>query len=192
MMERSSKFMSISGLSCALAGVYALAGAFIAYKFVGFNPDVIIDSTIKAGHISPAFLRVILLAIVILVLTIGTGVFLSHRMANKTGEALWNPSTKRLLINILVPLLVGGILIFILILKGFIGLVAPLTLLFYGLALYNVSKFTFEELKSLGLIEIALGLTSSYFVEYGLLLWALGFGLVHIVYGIYLHYRYEK
>jgi hypothetical protein len=91
-----------------------------------------------------------------------------------------------------VPLIVGGLLILILIFKGLIGLIAPFTLLFYGLALYNASKYTYEEVRSLGLIEMGLGLVSSYFVGYGLLFWALGFGVVHIFYGIYMHYRYEK
>ncbi len=118
--------------------------------------------------------------------------FLSYKKANKKGEKLWNPTAKRLLINMAVPLIVGGLLILILIFKGLIGLIAPFTLLFYGLALYNASKFTYEEVKSLGLIQIGLGLIGSYIVEYGLLLWALGFGLIHIIYGIYLHYRYEK
>ncbi len=80
----------------------------------------------------------------------------------------------------------------ILIFKGLIGLIAPFTLLFYGLALFNASKFTYEEVKSLGIIEIVLGLISAYFVEYGLLFWAFGFGVVHIIYGIYMHYRYER
>jgi hypothetical protein len=92
----------------------------------------------------------------------------------------------------MVPLIAGGLLVLILISKGLLGWIAPFTLLFYGLALYNASKFTYEEVRSLGLMQIGLGLISSYFVEYGLLFWALGFGVLHIVYGIYMHYRYER
>jgi hypothetical protein len=91
-----------------------------------------------------------------------------------------------------VPLVAGGILTLILISKGFAGFMAPLTLIFYGLALYNASRFTFEVVKFLGLIQITLGLLASCFVSYGLLFWALGFGVAHIVYGIYIYYRYEK
>ncbi|MCK7509005.1 MAG: hypothetical protein MZV70_36550 [Desulfobacterales bacterium] len=91
-----------------------------------------------------------------------------------------------------VPLVAGGLLILVLISKGLIGLIAACTLLFYGLALYNASQNTYAEVKTLGLIEIGLGLISSYFVEYGLLIWALGFGIVHIIYGIYMYYKYER
>jgi hypothetical protein len=127
-----------------------------------------------------------------LVLSVSTAVFLSSKKAHKKGENVWNPIARRLFVNMAVPLITGGLLILILILKGLIAFIAPLTLLFYGLALYNASKFTYEEVKTVGLIEIALGLLSAWFVDYGLLFWAFGFGIVHIIYGIYMHYRYER
>lgn len=192
MMERSSKFLSLSGLAGIMAGIYALAGAYLAYEIFYFNPDEIVYSTLKSGSLSSSLLKVIFLAITVLVLAIGTAIFLSYKKATKRGEKLWNPTAKRLLINMSVPLVTGGLLILILISKGLIGFIAPFTLIFYGLALYNASKFTYEEVRSLGLIEIGLGLISSYFVGYGLLFWALGFGVVHIIYGIYMHYRYER
>jgi hypothetical protein len=192
MMERSSKFLSISALSSIIVGIYALAGALIAYKVLDFNPDGIIDDKIKSGSLSSDTAELIFLGVIVLLLALGTAIFLSYKKAYKNGEKAWNATVRRLLINMAVPLIVGGILILILIFKGFIGLIAPFSLLFYGLALYNASKFTFEELRSLGIIEIVLGLISSYFVEYGLLFWALGFGAVHIIYGIYLHYKYER
>lgn len=185
LMERSTKFMSLSGLAGVMAGIYALTGAYIAYKVFSFTPDP------GAGR-SNDLLKVIVLAIVVLILSIGTAVFLSWKKADKSGEKIWNATSRRLLINMAVPLMVGGLLVLILIAKGLIGFIAPFTLLFYGLALYNASKYTYEEVRSLGLIQIGLGLISAWFVEYGLLCWAVGFGLVHIVYGIYMHYRYER
>ncbi len=192
MMERSSKFLSLSGLAGIMAGIYALLGAYIAYKFFYFNPEESEYSTIQSGNLSADLLKVILLALIILILAIGTAIFLSYKKANKRGEKLWNPTARRLLINMSVPLITGGLLILILISKGLIGFIAPFTLIFYGLALYNASKFTYEEVRSLGLIEIGLGLISSYFVGYGLIFWALGFGVFHIFYGIYMHYKYER
>lgn len=188
MMERSSKFLSLSGLAGVMAGIYALSGAIIAYKVFSFNPDEIVASTSS----SSTLLKIIFLALTILILAIATAIFLSYKKANKRREKFWNPTARRLLINMAVPLIIGGLLILILISKGFIGLIAPFTLIFYGLALYNASKFTYEEVRSLGLIQIGLGLISSYFVAYGLLLWAIGFGVIHIIYGIYMHYRYER
>ena len=192
MMERSSKFLSLSGLAGIMAGFYALVGAFIAYKILDFNPNEIIANPVLSTDLQSKLVKVIFLAIIILLLAVGTAVFLSYKKAIKRREKFWNPTAKRLLINMSVPLIAGGLLILVLIAKGLIGFIAPFTLLFYGLALYNASKFTYEEVRSLGLIQIALGLLSSYFVGYGLLCWAIGFGIVHIIYGIYMHYRYER
>lgn len=192
MMERSSKFLSLAGWAGIMAGFYALAGAWIAYDIFYFNPDEIIYGNLSSGTLTPGVWKVIILALSILILALGTAYILSSKKANKKSEKLWNATSRRLLINLSVPLVTGGLLILILISKGFVGFIAPFTLIFYGLALYNAGRFTYSEIQTLGLIEIALGLISSYFVGYGLLFWAIGFGVLHIVYGIYIHYKYER
>ena len=192
MMERSTKFLTLTGWSGIMAGVYALAGACIAYKLLYFNRDEVIYNTLDRQEISGDVLNLFLLALVILVLAIGTAIFLPYRKSKESGERLWNSAVRRLVINMAIPLATGGIFILILFFKGLLGLIAPLTLIFYGLALLNASKFTYEEVKYLGIIEIVLGLIASYFIGYGLLFWAIGFGIMHIIYGIYMHLRYEK
>ena len=189
MMERSSRFLSLSGLAGVLAGIYALVGAYLAYSVIGFRPASIVSGT---GLGLSGITDIILLAIVVLLLAVGTAIFLSWKKAVKRGERLWNATSRRLLATMAVPLVAGGLLIVLLIWKDMIGLAAPLTLLFYGLALYSAGRFTYDEIKFLGLINIALGLISAYFIEYALLCWALGFGVFHIIYGIYLHYKYER
>lgn len=192
MMERSSKFLSLSGWAGILAGIYALAGAFTVYKVFSFNPDKLISSAIQSEGLSDDLQIVILLAISILILSIGTAVFLSHKKANQSGEKTWNATSRRLIAHAAVPLITGGILILVLLSKGLVGLMAPLTLLFYGIALYNAGKFTFDAVKIFGLIQIGLGLLGCYFIQYGLLLWTFGFGVLHIVYGAYIHLRHER
>jgi len=192
MMERSSKFLSLSGLAGVMAGIYALVGAFVAYSVFDFNPDSIVYSTAESEGSSANLANVIYVAIAILILALSTVVFLSGRNAGKRGEKMWNSTTKRLMTNMAVPLVTGGLLILVLIAKGLIGLIAPVSLIFYGMALFNASRHTLEEVKVLGIIQIGLGLISSYFVEYGLLIWALGFGVANIIYGIYMHYKYER
>lgn len=187
MMERSSKFLSLSGWAGIMAGIYALTGAYVAYSVLDFNTE-----SVANAYEASNFTKVVLLGLLILVLAIGTAIFLSAKKAHKRGEKLWNPTARRLLLNMAVPLVAGGLLVLIMIAKGLVGFVAPLTLIFYGLALYNASKFTYEEVRSLGLIQIVLGLVSAYFVGYGLLFWAIGFGVFHIIYGIYMHYRHER
>jgi hypothetical protein len=189
MMERSTKFLSLSGLAGIMAGIYALAGAFISYKVIDFNPHGL---TLYKIEPEESMWKAVALAVVILILALGTAIYLSRRKAIKSGEKFYNATTKRVISAMAVPLVTGGLLILALLSQGLTGLLAPLSLIFYGLALYNTSKFTYDEVKTMGLIEIGLGLLSAYYVEYGLLCWALGFGVVHIVYGIYLHYKYER
>ena len=186
MMERSSKFLSLSGLAGVMAGIYALTGAFIAYQVLDFNPG---DMSTATGS---SLWKIVLLALLVLVLALGTAIYLSWRKANKSGEKFYNATTKRVVSAMAVPLIAGGLLMLAVLLKGLIGLIAPFSLIFYGLALYNTSKFTYDEVKTMGLVEIGLGLTGAFIIGYGLLCWALGFGVVHIIYGIYLHYKYER
>lgn len=188
MMERSSKFLSLSGLAGVMAGIYALAGAYIAYSVFNFNPNEIVYTPLDSSSLS----EVIFVAIAVLILAISTAIFLSWKKANKRDENAWNATSRRMIANMTIPLAAGGIFVLALLSKDLIGLIAPSTLLFYGLGLYSASKFTFDDLKFLGLIQMGLGLAGAWFVAYGLLLWALGFGVVHIGYGIYMHLKYER
>lgn len=192
MMERSTKFPSLTGWGGIMVGIYALVGAFIAYYVSHFNPDGIIYNANDSEGLPPNINNVVLLAVVILILAISTGIFLADKKVGKSGEKVWNAASRRLLVNLAVPLTAGGIFILILLSKDLLGLLAPATLLFYGIALYSASKFTYDEVKFLGMIQMCLGLFGSYYVEYGMLLWAIGFGVVHIVYGIYMHFKYER
>ena len=187
MMERSSKFLSLAGWAGIMAGIYALAGAYVAYSVFDFNPQ-----ELSSGISAQGLKQMILLGLAILGLAIGSAVFLSSNKAKKKGEKVWNPTAKRLLLNMAVPLVAGGILLLVLIGHGLTGLLAPVSLIFYGLALFSAGRYTFREIKTLGLIQILLGLAASWFIGYGLLLWALGFGVFHIIYGILMHFNYER
>ncbi|MGV3763570.1 hypothetical protein [Parapedobacter sp.] len=191
MMERTSKFLSLSGWSGVMAGIYALAAAYITYERLGFNPLEIIPPTVEATEALPIPTELLSLALGTLLLAIGTAIFLSQRKSRKRGEKLWNAPSRRLVINMAVPLITGGLVILMLLAHGMVGLIAPFSLIFYGLALYSAGSFTYGAVKFLGLMEIMLGLIGTFFIGYGLLCWAIGFGILHIIYGIYIHYRYE-
>lgn len=192
MMERSTRFLSLTGWSGILAGIYALTGALIAYTMFYNEEELLRYNTIGMEASGEFVMPFFLLAALVLVLALGTAVLLSWRKASKNKEILWNAAARRLVINLALPLLTGGVFVLILYSKGYIELIAPVTLIFYGLALINASKFTFEEVRYFGVIEIVLGLIATWFVGYGLLFWAIGFGVLHIVYGIYMHLKYER
>lgn len=188
MMERSSRFISLSGMSGILAGIFALGASFIAYVTVYGKPDNLQYFNDNLSRQSVFILLTI--AAATLLLSIGAGIIFTSRQVQKDNRKLWDFQTKRLIINLLIPLSVGGILCLILLVKGFIGLIAPLTLIFYGLALVNASKYTLSEVRSLGILEILTGLMAVYFVGLGLFFWATGFGIFHIIYGIYMQRKY--
>ena len=187
MMERSSKFLSLSGLAGVMAGIYALIGAWIAYSVYNFTPD-----TLRNGVDSTQLTELTVLGVIVLILAIGTAVLLSVRKARKRGESVWNGTSKRMLANMFMPLSTGGVLILIALTKGVVVLILPMSLIFYGMAIYNASNFSYDDVKYLGLIQVGLGLIAALYPEYGLVFWAIGFGLVHIVYGIYMYIRYER
>jgi hypothetical protein len=192
LMEKSSKFISLSGWAGIFAGVFALMGSYIALTYLDFNPQSLSVDNENNPFQQKQIFSVVQLALLVFLLAISFALFFTHRRAKRKDELLWTPTAKRLVINMAVPLFTGGILILFFISKGFIGFVAPFSLLFYGLALFTISKFTFDEVKILGLIEILLGLISVYKVSLGLLFWAIGFGVIHIIYGIYVYFKYER
>lgn len=191
MMERSAKFISLSGLSGILAGVYALAGAGVAYTII---PDPLAQSSYESIPATPAdsLVPLLVVAAAVFVASIATGMLLSSRQAKKHGVKFWTSSSQRLLINVAIPVVTGGIFIFLLLLHGHYHLAAPASLIFYGLALLLGSANTFDEIRYLGFCQIILGLIATYFSGYGLIFWALGFGVLHIVYGVIMYNKYDK
>lgn len=191
MMSKSSQFISLSGLSGILAGVYALVGAWMAYKTIYFDTSTM--GNYKHLVISQeAVYKLLVIAAAVVILSLATGLFLSIRKAKKNNETVWNSAAKRLFINFMIPMVTGGLFILFLIEKEMLGLVAPLTLLFYGLACVNASKYTLGGVRYLGITMIVLGLLSTWFLGYGLLFWAIGFGFCHILYGSVMYFKYER
>ncbi|SEA49937.1 hypothetical protein SAMN05192529_12326 [Arachidicoccus rhizosphaerae] len=190
MMERSSRFISLSGLSGVAAGLTALLGGGYAYFLVNEAGRDYLTHT-SLSYSGDLMTRLILLALIVLVLALGLATYFTVRKSKKAALSIWTTATKQLLSALFVPLVIGGICCIALIYHGHIELVAPATLIFYGLSLLNASKYTYTEIYYLGILEAALGLMSSFLVGYGLIFWMLGFGVLHIVYGIVMQRKYR-
>lgn len=191
MMERSAKFISLSGLSGVLAGIYALLGALAAYYVVHYpiSPFRYRQYSISDEN---TLWKLLLVASAVLVASISTGLWLSQRKSKKQGLKLWNPASRTMFVNMAIPLVTGGIFILIMLYSGHFGIAAPASLIFYGIALIQGSSNTYDEVRYLGFLEIILGLISAVFYGYGLLFWAVGFGVLHIVYGAIMYNKYDK
>lgn len=189
-MNKSSRFISLSGLSGILAGIYALIGAYWARNILN-NQSVYTfsDNTINPNAIE---IKLIGVALAVAFISVITAIILTKKKAEKDGVKMWGSTTKRLLFNFLVPLATGGIFSLLLLNHGYYGFVAPATLIFYGLALFSASKYTFGNVKYLGIAEIILGLVAMNYIGYGLYFWAIGFGLLHIIYGTMMYFKNEK
>lgn len=194
LMERSSRFISLSGFSGIFAGIYALLGAIAAYYYLQADPIARGGGLYETeGAVAHDLLIFFLTdAALVLILAVGTGIFLTTRKAKRDGNSIFDAAARKLLINLGIPLVAGGIFCLAMVYHGNTLYVAPAMLIFYGLALLHASKYTRDVVRSLGLTEIALGLIALFIVGYGLLFWALGFGVLHIVYGIYMYFKYEK
>lgn len=183
MMNKSSRFFSLSGLSGIMAGIYALIGAAVAYYLVSISGR---DYLILDGK---TFSYILLDLVIVALLSIITAIILSTTKAKKNNDTLWNSASKRLLTAFLTPLITGGIYIIIKIYSHHYGLTGSLMLIFYGLALVNASKYTIGNVKYLGYIEIVLGLICAIYPGYGFWFWVFGFGVMHIIYGSLIYFN---
>jgi hypothetical protein len=189
-MNRSSRFISLSGLSGISAGIIALIGIYLAHHYI-FSHEVVLSYQ-QVFLSNEALIHFFLLATGTLIIAVATTIYFTTRTTKKKNQNIWDHQTRRLLINLLIPLVTGGILCVMLIFKGLVGLTLPLTLIFYGLALVNASKYTLDEIRALGIIEIVLGLVAFQFIGSGLIFWAMGFGVVHLVYGVIIQWKYQS
>lgn len=196
LMERSSRFLSLSGLSGVIAGLAAISGIVAAYLFLGLRPDV------------PGYYRLALLEngepnwevctflaadlILVLIISLLGASLMTLKKARQEGQPVWDASAKRLFYNLIIPIGIGGLFCLILLYHGQIAWIAPATLVFYGLALIHVSKYSLDHIRYVGFIQAIVGLLAGFFLDYGLLFWVFGFGFVHIVYGILMYFKYEK
>lgn len=196
LMERSSRFSSLSGLAGVIVGIFAIVATTAAYLLLGVTPFEAGYATLlnKQSPIAGYTLFTLLVADFgsVLLFSLLTGIYLSIRKARKQNLPIWDATAKRMLLNLFIPLVTGGIYCLILLYQGQPALVLPATLLFYGLALLHASKYTINDIRYLGVLEVVLGLLASYFTDQGLLFWVVGFGVLHIVYGIRIYFTYER
>ncbi|HLK30363.1 MAG TPA: hypothetical protein VKT28_17405 [Puia sp.] len=190
MMESSSRFISLSGLSGVSAGVFALAGAYTAHEWLGGYGYARGNYENESFH--TLIWKLVFLAAAVLTLSVSFAFYFTWRKVKKNGVAMWGHTSKKLMINLLIPLIAGGLFVLGLLYQGEWFLVAPACLVFYGLALVNASKYTLTDIRYIGLLEIALGLVNIFFPDYSLYFWAIGFGVLHIIYGLIMWWKYDK
>ncbi|RYZ24330.1 MAG: hypothetical protein EOO16_01190 [Chitinophagaceae bacterium] len=195
MMNRSSRFLSLSGLSGIAAGIWGLIGSWAAGRRIGAYYDDLDRGQVSRGGLNELLWHLVVLAAVVLALAVASAFFFTWRRARKQGVGMWDRSSRQLAINLMIPLVSGGLLILSLLRYEsglLLGFIAPLSLIFYGLALVNGSKYTVNDIRYLGVAEILLGLVATQYIGYGLIFWAIGFGALHIVWGFFMWWKNER
>jgi len=198
MMKKSTRFLSLSGLSGIFAGIYALIGAYVSSLILSnfahsYQEDIVRGNEMGTHEmVYGLYVDFILIAIAVLAFSIVTAYYFSNRKAKKDGHHLFDHTAIRVLINLAIPLVAGGVFCLALLFHGAIVYIAPAMLLFYGLALINASKYTYDDIRYFGICEVVLGLINAFNLGNGLLYWSLGFGVLHIVYGATMWYKYER
>jgi hypothetical protein len=193
LMEASTRFVSLSGLSGVAAGVVALVGAGWTYAYL--RRESILRELLPRQVFMASmeqYYTLVGMALVILLAALGGAIFFTVRNSKRQGKPIWTRASQRLLINLLIPLAAGGFFCLQLAWYGFSGMVPGATLIFYGLALLNAGKYTLREIRLLGISEVVLGLIATWVLEYSIIFWALGFGVLHIVYGLIMYQKYER
>jgi hypothetical protein len=193
MMERSARFLSLSGWSGIWAGSVGLIGAGIAHQLLkGFTTREIYNETNRTLFTSELSIELIILAIVVFVVALLGGYYFTYKKNKKAGVSIWNSASKKMIINLGIPFATGAVVVLAFIMNGDWQYVSSGCLIFYGLSLINGSKYTVSDIKYLGLLEVASGCIGLFISPgYGLYLWAFGFGVLHIVYGVIMWRKYE-
>lgn len=190
MMERSSRFISLSGLSGVVAGLAAIIGAVYVYFVFQREGIDYFDGERNVFGLS-LVKELVMVGVIILVVALLSGYIFTAYKSRRKGLKIWDATTRRLLVTFAVPLVTGGFFCLALLYHHLFVFIAPATLLFYGLALVSAERYTLTDIKYLGYCQIILGLISLFFLGWGLLFWAIGFGALHIVYGLIMHKKYK-
>jgi hypothetical protein len=190
MMERSSRFISLSGLSGVFAGLSALIGGLYVYQLFKINGIDYLNGEHKVYNRNLVS-ELVISGLVIMAFALVFGIFFTIRKSKKYNLPIWTTATKKMLFNLAIPLVAGGVFSLALIYHQFFVLVAPTTLIFYGLALINAEKYTFSDVKYLGFSQLILGCISLFYIGYGLIFWIIGFGILHILYGLIMFKKYK-
>ena len=194
LMEESSRFLSLSGLSGIIAGVVGLAGAWIAHLVIKANnpyTDWYLRPLAGGEAGNGTVLELFGAMAIVLILAFSAAVVFSSRKAKKSGVNAWTPVTRRMLVSLLVPLAAGGLFVLFTVKTVPANVTAASTLIFYGVAMMSAGKFTFGEIHWLGALEVVTGLVCILLPQWTIIIWAAGFGVIHICYGLFMHLRYK-
>jgi hypothetical protein len=164
-MENATAFTGISGKGYALAGLTAIAAAWIAAQQT---------------------LPLLWLAVWLLEATLACSVtlLLSADKARRQGKSLWSGSGRKLLFAFLPTMAVGAVVTLAFYLQGNTVLLPGLWLILYGAGVMTAGAHSIRPVPLMGFLFIMLGSAQLLVPATTNLTLALGFGGLHLAFGI--------
>jgi len=181
-MQQKSSYFSLGGMSGILVGIYGLLAVYMVHMLTSTYGDGFDGSS--QLPIALLEIGILVLAMVMILVVLITLRVRAKRSAKKHNEKLWSPFSKKLRFYTLIPLLLFIIILSVVANKGYYSIITPLMLLLYGIFLLNLSRVSAGRLKQLAIAELILATIAYFIYDKELLFLGLGFGILHIIYGI--------
>jgi len=171
-MERSAVFTSVPGYGGALMGATAVGAAIIA-------------------HSQPLITNWLIVWLVEAALAFSIGFFALWQKSKNSGESLASVPAKKFALAFAPPIVAGIILTALFYYRGFFEFLPCAWLTLYGTAVVTGGAYSVKIVPTVGWIFVALGAVAAFApARAGNLLMALGFGVLHIVFGSIVARRY--
>jgi len=192
-LSKNTRFLSFSGLSGVIAGITALAGEYLFYNlYLATFSSSSNYADVRNLADMKLFYSALLIALSIIGISVIVGVILARKKIRMQGSTVNRDLLKNTLIHILVPILVGGAICFVASFTDHFIYIPAFLLIFYGLGLFNGSRFSFDDLKIVGLVFMGLGLITYAYPNLSMWTWGLGFGVGHILYGLRVYFVHDR
>lgn len=171
-MERSAVFTSVPGYGGALMGATAMGAAIIAYN----------QSRVENW---------LIVWLVEAVLAFAIGLFALWQKAKNSNVSLASVPARKFASAFAPPIIAGIILTALFYYRGFYPFLPCVWLTLYGTAVVTGGAFSVRIVPIVGWIFVAFGAVAAFAPSsWGNLLMALGFGVLHIVFGLIVARRY--
>jgi hypothetical protein len=172
-MERSTHFTAVPGYGGMLIGFTAIGAAYIAHTQAPLIRDWVIVWLVEA------------------VLAFCIGLFAMWQKSKLAGTTLNSVPAKKMILSFVPPMICGVIITLGLWRYGDFVSMIPVWLLLYGAAVVTGGSYSVRAVPIMGWCFIALGAIAFFLpANTGNLMMTLGFGLLHMVFGLVIARKY--
>jgi len=174
--------LSLHGKTGVIVGIFSLLFIYFIQYFTGeFSHSNGIFSVLPISFVEVILVGISIIFILISYLLV---VFINKRRRKKHHLTGWEVSSKKIRLTFLIHIIIGGILLFFYLKYGYLKYIIPTSILLYGVACIIVNKFTIGKTNILGVFFLINTVISFLAPNYQFQLWAVSFGVYHIIYGI--------